>query len=344
MDLALGATLAEAARDQDAVHVLEMADRVVTLENLRVHPFHRDLHVAAEAAMGQRLGQRLVGVEKDRVLADHGDRHLALGLADRADDAAPAVEVRFGVGLEAEIAADLAIESLLVVGNRHLVDGVDVARLDHALGPHVAEQGDLAALVGRDLLVAAAAYQQVGLDADAQQLLDRMLGRLGLQFARSRHPRQKSQVHVHYGLAAELVADLADGFEERQAFDVAHGAADLDQDEILLGRVGQHEFLDRVGDVRDHLHRGAEIVAAAFAGDDGRVDATGRDVVALPRVDAGEALVVPEIEIGLRAVIGHENLAMLVRTHRPRIDVEVRVELAQPNPIAAALKQGAQRC
>ncbi len=30
----------------------------------------------------------------------------------------------------------------------------------------------------------------------------------------------------------------------------------------------QREFLDRVGHVRDHLHRCAEIVAAAFLGDD----------------------------------------------------------------------------
>ena len=230
-----------------------------------------------------------------------------------------------------------------MIGNRHLVDRIDVACLDHAFGPHVAEQGDLAPLVGRNLLVAAAADQQVGLDPDAQQLLDRMLRRLGLELARGRHPWQQRQVHVHHAFAAELVADLADGFEEGQAFDVAHRAADLDQDEILLVGVGQHELLDRVGDVRDHLHRCAEIVAAAFAGDDRRVDAAGGDVVALARIDTGEAFVVAEIEIGLGAVVGHEDFAVLVRTHRTRVDVEVRVELAQADPIAAALQQGAQR-
>ena len=56
VDLALGAALAEAARHQDAVHVLEMADGVVALEDLGVHPLQPDLHVAAEAAMRQRLG------------------------------------------------------------------------------------------------------------------------------------------------------------------------------------------------------------------------------------------------------------------------------------------------
>ncbi len=84
----------------------------------------------------------------------------------------------------------------------------------------------------------AAAHQQVGLDADAQQLLDRMLGWLGLQLARRRQPRQQRQVHVHDELAAELVADLANGFEEGQAFDVADGAADVAQDEVVIGRFG----------------------------------------------------------------------------------------------------------
>ncbi len=71
------------------------------------------------------------------------------------------------LGVEAEIAADLAVEAPVMIGDRHLVDRVDVARLDDALRLDVAEQRDLALLVGRDLLVAAAADQQVGLDTDA---------------------------------------------------------------------------------------------------------------------------------------------------------------------------------
>ena len=39
------------------------------------------------------------------------------------------------------------------------------------------------------------------------------------------------------------------------------------------------ELLDRVGDVRDHLHRRAEIVAAPLLGDHLGIDAPGGDVV-----------------------------------------------------------------
>jgi hypothetical protein len=133
------------------------------------------------------------------------------------------------------------------------------------------------------------------------------------------------------------------GFKERQAFDVAHRAADLDQDEILLLGVGDDEFTDGVGDMRDHLDRGAEIFAAPLLGDHRGVDAASRDVVGLAGIDAGEALVVAEVEIGLRPIVGDEDFAVLVGAHRPGIDVEIGVELAQSHAKAARLQQRAQR-
>ena len=49
------------------------------------------------------------------------------------------------------------------------------------------------------------------------------------------------------GVAArQVVAELADGLEERQALDVADRAADLDQHEIEAVVAGQDEVLDRV--------------------------------------------------------------------------------------------------
>ena len=57
----------------------------------------------------------------------------------------------------------------------------------------------------------------------------------------------------------------------------------------------------------------------------------------------GEALVMAEVEIGLGAVVGDENLAVLVRRHRARIDIEIGVELAQADLVAARLQQRAER-
>ncbi len=65
-------------------------------------------------------------------------------------------------------------------------------------------------------------------------------------------------------VAAELDAHLADRLEERQRLDVADRAADLDHADVGIARAELDAALDLVGDVRDDLHRGAEIVAAAL--------------------------------------------------------------------------------
>ena len=105
----------------------------------------------------------------------------------------------------------------------------------------------------------------------------------------------------------------------------------------------QDEVLDGVGDVRDHLHGAAEIVAAPLLGDDVLVDAPGGDVVHAVGRAPGEALVVAEVEVGLRPVVGDEHLAVLVGAHGPRIDVQIGVELAEPDLVAARLQERAQR-
>ena len=50
-----------------------------------------------------------------------------------------------------------------------------------------------------------------------------------------------------------------------------------------------------------------------------------------------------KVEVGLGAVVGDEHLAVLIRRHRPRIDIEVRIELAQADFVAARLQQRAER-
>jgi hypothetical protein len=120
-------------------------------------------------------------------------------------------------------------------------------------------------------------------------------------------------------------------------------ASDLAQHEVVAVVALEDELLDRVGDMRDHLDGGAQIVAAPLAGEDLLVDAPGRDVALAVRRPAREALVVAEVEIGLGAVVGDEDLAVLIGRHRSGIDIEIGIELAQPHRIAARLQQRAER-
>ena len=233
--------------------------------------------------------------------------------------------------VNAEGAADVGIESLLVQDERDLVDAGGVDGRDHGVDGDVALQRDLALqAVGNGLV--AAADDDVGLDTAAAQLGDRVLGGLGLLLARD-EVRHQGEVHVADVVTPDVPPKLADCLNERDDLDVADGSADLDDDDVDV-LVGQplDAVLDLVGHVRDDLHGATEEIAAPLLLDDRAIHATGRGVGALGEVLVDEALVVPEVEVGLAAVLGDEDLSVLARVHRPGVDVDVRVEFAHRHP------------
>ena len=69
--------------------------------------------------------------------------------------------------------------------------------------------------------------------------------------------------------------------------------------------------------MRNDLHGRAEVLSAPLLRDDRFVDLAGREVVLPRHPRRGEALVVAEVEVGLGAVVGDEDLAVLVGAHRP---------------------------
>ena len=102
-------------------------------------------------------------------------------LAEPLDEVVPLAEV--GVGrVEPELLADEPVEALLLQRLRHEVDVGDVDRGDDGLRVDVGEERDLVADVLRERL-GRAADEDVGVDTDAAQLVDRVLRRLRLQLA-----------------------------------------------------------------------------------------------------------------------------------------------------------------
>ena len=94
--------------------------------------------------------------------------------------------------------------------------------------------------------------------------------------------------------------------------------------------------------MRNDLHRAAEVIPAPFLLQQQGINTARGDVVGLFGVDAGEAFVMAEVEVGFRPVFSDEHFAMLHRTHRARVYIEIRVELAQPHLVAALLQQRAK--
>ncbi len=329
-DLAFHAARAEAAGHEDGVVPGQLLGRVGRADGLGIDVLDLHAHVVLHPRVAQRLVHRLVAVGQVDVLAHHGDGDLALRMFGFVHELVPALEAG-GRRVQAQLVADQAVQALLVQHAGHLVDGVHVPHADHAPFGHVGEQGDLAALLVGDAAVGPA-EQGVGLDADLAQLLHRVLGGLGLEFARRRDVGQVGEVDEGGIVRPHAQAHLAHGFEEGQGFDVAHRAADLDDGHVhrVLGadaRAALDVFLDLVGDVRDHLHRLAQVVAAALLLQHGLVDAARGEVVGLLHARFDETLIVAEVEVGFGAVVGDEHFAVLERGHGARIHVDVRVEL-----------------
>ena len=245
-----------------------------------------------------------------------------------------------GAGLEAQAAQDLFVEVVLGELDGHFVDGVaHIELLDDALLGDVAEDGQLLKVLGLEAHLGAA-DEEVGLDADVAQHAHRLLRGLGLELLGGLEVGHVGQVDEERVAGGALQAELAGGLQEGEGLDVAGGAANLGDGDVHLGAVeGTHRTLDFVGDVRDNLDGAAEVAAGTLTGDDRAVDLAAGVVRGLGAGDPGDALVVAQVEVGLGAIVGDEDLAVLIGAHRAGVDVEVGVELLHGHAVAALAQE-----
>ena len=159
------------------------------------------------------------------VLADERDLDDFVAPLDPLVQVEPLAEIRFG-RRQAELLADEPVETFGLQPRGNEVDVGHVRARDHGVGLDVGEERDLVADVDGELLVRAA-DDDVGVNTDAPQLVDRVLRRLRLQLAGGLDERDERDVQVEHVLRADLAPELADRLEERQRLDVADRAADL---------------------------------------------------------------------------------------------------------------------
>ena len=156
-----------------------------------------------------------------------------------------------------------------------------------------------------------------------------MLGGLGLRLARGLDVGEEGDVNKADVVLADFQSELAERLDEKQPLHVADGAANFGDEDIHVGIVRGdlvHPLLDFVGDMGNELDGLAEIFAFTFFLDYGIEHLAGGEIVHLREHTGGETLVVAEVEVGLRSVIEHIDLAVLVGRHGAGIDVEVGVE------------------
>ena len=283
-----------------------------------------------------------IGVVQLDIFAHQRDSDFLFGVFDILHHGRPTGHVRRGT-IQPQLAAHDFVQSLLLQQQRHLVQGTGSGILDHALLRHIAEQGDLAAHILRNGHIGAA-YQNIRLDAQGQQLLDGVLGGLAFQLAAAGDLDDQGHMDVHHVFPAFLHRHLTDGLQKRLALDIAHGAADLaDQHVHILLLHGIDMAFDLVGDVRDDLDSAPQKRALPLPVQQIPIDPSRGDGAAARQALIHKPLIVAQIQVGLRPVIGDEYLAVLIGAHGAGVHIEIGVEFLVAHPQSPLLEKTAQR-
>ena len=96
--------------------------------------------------------------------------------------------------------------------------------------------------------------------------------------------------------------------------------------------------------MRNYLNRVSKVLTLSLALDDVLIHPACGEVVPLQHRTGRKALVVTEVEIRLRTVIGHKDLTVLVGAHRSRINVDVGIHLEVGDPKASGFEQRTHGC
>ena len=331
-ELALDPAHAEAARHHDGVDPGQRPLRPLRrLAGIGGDPADIHPRVTGEAPVADRLGDGQVGVMEVDVLADQRHLQAAGGVVDPLEQPVPLRPVNVAEG-QAQALDEEGVQALAVQCGRDLVDAGGVRALDDGLAVHVAHERHLALdALGQGAV--RAQDERVGRDADRAQGRHRVLRRLGLELVGRRQEGDERHMHEGDVLPAQVGAHLPRRLEEGLGLDVAHGPADLRDDDIrrvplrVRLRLGAHDPLDLIGDMGDDLDGVAQVLSAALLGDDAGVDLARGRVRGAGQTDVEEALVVADVEIRLSPILSDEDLAVLEGVHRPGIDVDIRVEL-----------------
>jgi len=90
--------------------------------------------------------------------------------------------------------------------------------------------------------------------------------------------------------------------------------------------------------VGNNLHRLAQITTGTLVSDNLSINAAVHQRAGAAEFFVEKALVMAQIEVGLGAVVGHEDLAVLRRVQGSSIGIQVRIALLNVDAKTAGLK------
>ena len=331
LDFTFDTPLAEATRDDDPLGGAQQGFDIVLVKFFRVHPEQVEFPVIMESGVIERLTHRVIGIVQLDVFTHQGNiNRVARGL-DALHHFPPLPQ--FGrTSLDAELFNDNLSQAGLLEYQGDFVYRFNGGQGDHRLALDITEEGYLVRDSFGDGIVTAA-DDDVRLDTDAAQLVNAVLGGLGLQLHGGVEVGEEGHVDVEHVVPADFVSHLPDSLQEGLPLNITHGTAHLDEDDVGSRVLGQflEPLFNLVDQVGHDLDGAPQEVPPPFLGNDGAVNLPRGYIGIGGELGVDKAFVVAQIEVGLGAVLGDEYLAVLVGGHRARIDVEIRVQLLYRN-------------
>ena len=166
-----------------------------------------------------------------------------------------------------------------------------------------------------------------------------MLRRLRLQFPGGNLGYQ-GQVNIEDIVTADIVVELPCRFEKGYRFDIPDGASYLYNRYIAGLPGGSNSVFYLVGDMRDDLDRLPEVPAFPLLPDNLLIDLPGGYRVCPVQSGTGKPIIIPQVQVRFRSVVGDIDLPVLVRAHGSRIDIDIRIYLDHIDGYAPGFQEG----
>ena len=334
----LGAPAAEAARDKDAVHAAKQGICPLLLHLFRIHPADLHFGVIRNPAVLQGLHHAEIGVMKLRILSRNCNLHSTFRVAEHVHQMLPVRKIRLRTWQMQGLQHHLR-QMLFLHAEGYFIEKFRIHVLDDMTLRHIAEQCNLILDPFRQRIFRPA-HQDIRQNPHPHQFADTGLGRLGLHLLGNLQPGNQRHMDHDGIVMADVMLKLPVCLKKGLRFDIARRAADLDDGDADLRRhllFPVKPGFDLIGDMGNHLHRTSAVIPAALLVQHRPVDFSGSDIGILIQALINKALIMPQVQICLRAVIGHEHLPVLGRIHRSRVHIEVRVKLLHGHPVSPGL-------
>ena len=292
--------------------------------------------------MAQSLCHGQIGIVELHIFAHQTDGDGFAPVVDSLHQCLPLLQLRLRGG-DPQLPADDAGEILLFQHQGSLVQVGQGDVFNDAVGLYIAEQADFledAVLQG----LVAAQNHDVRLDTHALQLPDGVLGGLGLVLIGATEEGHQRHMDEQTVLLAHLQRNLPDSLQKGLGLDIADGAADFGDYHIGVRLLAYpvDEFLDFIGDMGNDLNGGAKVFPPALLVQHIPVDLSRGQVGKLVQILVDEPLVVTQIQIRFRAVLGDIHLAVLIGAHGAGVHIDIGVQLLGCHLQSPGLHQSAQ--